>query len=375
MFLLGSCLRLSPEPQVTKVTDNVYVLKGAGSTSKLREKLLRRTGSDAAFISRVCTTVNLSDPCTVLSPDGLNFYLVPVNFSGPSQTRLAALLERLPTSGVLAMTLTGVKQKTSEYLFICTLVNYIRDKSPRQSIDSAAFDFLERQTAHRSVFRMAEVVRTLTSSRMRDNGNFVVQLNHVIISGLPLDRVTLHLIPSVYGNAVVRYFDSAGNVSLTLQMRPSESFLILVTIGGARILCYELVGLNLYENPFQVIGRGEFNPKLEIFLPLPDSFSLTVVGEVLTPATRTMVESTSPRGDTEKRQLVLAALPVFPATEASGEECQICMEAFRAGETLQAFPCLHHFHRHCVEEWTRVRLQCPNCRCDAYNLLQRARDA
>ena len=379
------------DPKVIKVTDNVYILKGMGSMTRLREKLIRRTGSDTTFMSRASVTVNLSDPCSVLTPDSLTFYLVPLYFPCISQSRLVAFLERLPSGRLVALTLAGATNKTSEYLFICALVNHIRDKFPTQAIDSAAFDFLDSQAVHRSVFRMADAVRLLGNSRLRQDGNSVVQLNHVIISGIPLDRasVTLQLIPSIYGNSLVRYFDPAGNVSLTLQLRASESFLLAVSVSGVRLLTYEVLGLSLFQSPFQVISRADFNPKLEIHFPLPDASTLTLVGEVLengrpvvnTAALHgnpTAVELTarSPRGEAEKRQLVLAALPEFPASgRETSDECQICMEPFREREKLLAFPCLHHFHRHCVEEWTRHKLLCPNCRCDAFELLLRARDS
>ncbi|KAF8728159.1 hypothetical protein HU200_018742 [Digitaria exilis] len=46
----------------------------------------------------------------------------------------------------------------------------------------------------------------------------------------------------------------------------------------------------------------------------------------------------------------------------SGEECAICLNDFRADETLRAMPCSHAFHQHCISEWLRRNGACPLCR-------------
>ncbi|KAF8689169.1 hypothetical protein HU200_041952 [Digitaria exilis] len=45
-----------------------------------------------------------------------------------------------------------------------------------------------------------------------------------------------------------------------------------------------------------------------------------------------------------------------------GEECAICLNDFRADETLRAMPCSHAFHQHCISEWLRRNGVCPLCR-------------
>lgn len=51
-----------------------------------------------------------------------------------------------------------------------------------------------------------------------------------------------------------------------------------------------------------------------------------------------------------------------------GDVCSICLEAFAAGDTLRALPCLHRFHADCVDTWivacvhARQPCSCPNCK-------------
>ncbi|GMN47494.1 hypothetical protein TIFTF001_016671 [Ficus carica] len=44
------------------------------------------------------------------------------------------------------------------------------------------------------------------------------------------------------------------------------------------------------------------------------------------------------------------------------EECAICLEWFRAGETLVHLPCAHRFHHGCLVPWLENNSHCPCCR-------------
>ncbi|XVE71570.1 hypothetical protein DITRI_Ditri10aG0161800 [Diplodiscus trichospermus] len=44
------------------------------------------------------------------------------------------------------------------------------------------------------------------------------------------------------------------------------------------------------------------------------------------------------------------------------DECVICMERFKAGETLVHPPCAHRFHSKCLVPWLENNAHCPCCR-------------
>ncbi|KAL5839883.1 hypothetical protein ACOSQ4_012491 [Xanthoceras sorbifolium] len=44
------------------------------------------------------------------------------------------------------------------------------------------------------------------------------------------------------------------------------------------------------------------------------------------------------------------------------EECAICLERFKLGDTLVHLPCAHRFHARCLLPWLEANAQCPCCR-------------
>ncbi|XWS27128.1 hypothetical protein CRYUN_Cryun26dG0089500 [Craigia yunnanensis] len=44
------------------------------------------------------------------------------------------------------------------------------------------------------------------------------------------------------------------------------------------------------------------------------------------------------------------------------DECAICLERFKAGETLVHPPCSHRFHSRCLVPWLENNAHCPCCR-------------
>lgn len=35
-------------------------------------------------------------------------------------------------------------------------------------------------------------------------------------------------------------------------------------------------------------------------------------------------------------------------------ECRVCLSQFKRNETLRTLPCLHRFHRNCIDNWIKV---------------------
>ncbi len=47
-------------------------------------------------------------------------------------------------------------------------------------------------------------------------------------------------------------------------------------------------------------------------------------------------------------------------TEEDYPECSICLEKIKSG--CHKTNCGHTFHKHCINTWTRIKHNCPNCR-------------
>ncbi|PIA45647.1 hypothetical protein AQUCO_01600103v1 [Aquilegia coerulea] len=46
------------------------------------------------------------------------------------------------------------------------------------------------------------------------------------------------------------------------------------------------------------------------------------------------------------------------------DECAVCLERFKSGETLLHLPCAHRFHSRCLVPWLENSAHCPCCRTD-----------
>ncbi|XP_027368479.1 E3 ubiquitin-protein ligase SIS3-like isoform X2 [Abrus precatorius] len=79
-------------------------------------------------------------------------------------------------------------------------------------------------------------------------------------------------------------------------------------------------------------------------------------GLYLTPAQREAVEA------------LIQELPEFRlnAVPTNCSECLICLEEFRVGNQVRGLPCAHNFHVECIDEWLRLNVKCPRCRCSVF---------
>ncbi|PWA35731.1 Zinc finger, RING/FYVE/PHD-type [Artemisia annua] len=56
------------------------------------------------------------------------------------------------------------------------------------------------------------------------------------------------------------------------------------------------------------------------------------------------------------------SLPESTVQTENSQECTICLESPTIGEKIRHLPCLHKFHKACVDEWLLRRRSCPVCK-------------
>ncbi|KAE8676169.1 E3 ubiquitin-protein ligase SIS3 [Hibiscus syriacus] len=79
-------------------------------------------------------------------------------------------------------------------------------------------------------------------------------------------------------------------------------------------------------------------------------------GLYLTPAQREAVEA------------LIQELPKFrlKAVPTDCNECPICLEEFHVGNEVRGLPCAHNFHVECIDQWLKLNVKCPRCRCSVF---------
>jgi len=67
-------------------------------------------------------------------------------------------------------------------------------------------------------------------------------------------------------------------------------------------------------------------------------------------------------------------VPVANSSDASSEnkmaQCTVCMSEFEKDQELRLLPCLHSYHKDCIDPWLYEHGTCPVCNQDVTKLLQ-----
>ncbi|CAN0404653.1 unnamed protein product [Ectocarpus sp. 12 AP-2014] len=96
---------------------------------------------------------------------------------------------------------------------------------------------------------------------------------------------------------------------------------------------------------------------LQLLTAMPGETSMSSVAQHTGASPQQLVERLPTMQYQESSRKVLVA--------EHGEEdkvsCRVCLSDYEAGDTLRILPCLHKFHRECIDEWLGRSVLCPLC--------------
>lgn len=57
---------------------------------------------------------------------------------------------------------------------------------------------------------------------------------------------------------------------------------------------------------------------------------------------------------------------IFDPKTCAHNECSICLNSFHDKEKIVQTKCCHLFHNRCLEQWLKIKPNCPFCRADCF---------
>lgn len=79
-------------------------------------------------------------------------------------------------------------------------------------------------------------------------------------------------------------------------------------------------------------------------------------------------QSQAPRLSTSQLSLLPTRIVTCKAEDCDEDDerrvCMVCLSEKEIGETVRTLPCMHTFHKDCVDEWLQQNATCPVCKLD-----------
>ncbi|XP_069070733.1 RING finger protein 215 isoform X3 [Pleurodeles waltl] len=167
--------------------------------------------------------------------------------------------------------------------------------------------------------------------------------------------------------------------------RIEESFTASVMNKGLTLTLWSTCGRSrggLYGEWQGVICTGETSSQVQKYLQQLWNTILLVslivcTGVIVHVQRRSRLQLLNPDPELDLRQHILRRLsalktrryhpPKCHRTHTPDiENCAVCLDQFHKNECLRVLPCLHRFHRDCVDPWLLLHYTCPLCK---YNIL------
>merc|ERR1712232_111508 len=118
----------------------------------------------------------------------------------------------------------------------------------------------------------------------------------------------------------------------------------------------------------QLIGNHQGHPMPFAFPPEEDVPQHGMHPEAINAHTTTMRYGDAPASvSTSSRRHKNADRDSTDAREScsagtSENRCAVCLEQFGSGEQLRVLPCMHRYHRACIDQWLVRSPACPVCK-------------
>eukprot|EP00668_Euglena_longa_P045214 GGOE01060849.1.p1 GENE.GGOE01060849.1~~GGOE01060849.1.p1 ORF type:complete len:290 (+),score=63.92 GGOE01060849.1:898-1767(+) len=117
------------------------------------------------------------------------------------------------------------------------------------------------------------------------------------------------------------------------------------------------------------------NPNMMLFWPFLDPQMLNIIGrrDDTDDATYEQLLRLEEQLGIVSRGASVEQIDALPTTVAQSRHsaaaeaphtCAVCLEEFDTGQSLRTLPCLHQFHRECVDRWLGMNRCCPVCKTD-----------